>query len=332
MKNKVSRKSFIKNSALTVLALPFGFDALLKQPFGAESSSQLDAYNGNPADKKISVNIFSKHLQWLDYNDMAHLAAELGFDGIDLTVRAGGHVLPERVTTDLPRAIAEVEKAGLKVTMIATDIKNATDKHTDDILSTATRSGIKNYRMGWYNYDSRLDTLSNVGLFKTSFKNLAEKNKQYNIHGDYENHTGFFGASIWDLWLTLKDLDPRYIGCQFDIRHATVDGAEAWPVNFNLLKDHIGSFTFKDFIWKKTNGKWAVENVPLGTGMVDFKRYFALIKKYNMQLPLSLHFEYPLGGAEDGATKLTLPQTEVIKTIQTDLTTLKNWLKEFELV
>ena len=60
------------------------------------------------------------------------------------------------------------------------------------------------------------------------------------------------------------------------------------------------------------------------------KRYFAFIKKYNMQLPLSLHVEYPLGGAENGAAKLTLPKNEVIKTIKTDLITLKDWLKEFE--
>ncbi|MGN6395660.1 MAG: sugar phosphate isomerase/epimerase family protein [Mucilaginibacter sp.] len=330
MKNKLSRKSFIKNSAFTMLALPFGFDALFGKISGTDSTSLATDYNGEPADKKITVNIFSKHMQWLNYHDMGHLAAELGFDGIDLTVRAGGHVLPERVTTDLPVAVSEIEKAGLKVNMITTDIQSGY-KHTDSILKTATQLGIKNYRMGWYTYDSRLDTLSNIEHFKKSFDDLAVINKHYNMHGDYENHTSFFGASIWDLWLAIKDLDPRYIGCQFDIRHATVDGAEAWPVNFNLLKNHIGSLTFKDFIWKKTNGKWMAENVPLGTGMVDFKRYFALIKKYDMQLPLSLHIEYALGGAENGAAKLTLPQNEVIKAIKTDLITLKDWLKEFEL-
>ncbi len=331
MKNKVSRKSFIKNSAFTLLALPFGFDALFAKISGTDSASLAATYNGEPTNKKISVNIFSKHMQWLNYNDMAQLAAELGFDGIDLTVRAGGHVLPERVTTDLPTAVSEIEKAGLKVNMITTDILSGY-RYTDSILKTATQLGIKNYRMGWYSYDSRLDTLSNIELFKKRFDNLAVKNKHYNIHGDYENHTNFFGASIWDLWLTVKDLTPQYIGCQFDIRHATVDGAEAWPVNLNLLKNHIGSLTFKDFIWKKTNGKWVVENVPLGTGMVDFKRYFAFIKEYNMQLPLSLHVEYPLGGAENGTAKLTLPKNEVIKTIKTDLITLKDWLKEFELL
>jgi L-ribulose-5-phosphate 3-epimerase len=44
------------------------------------------------------VYIFSKHLQFLGYEDMAQAAAEIGFDGIDLTVRPGGHVPPETVS------------------------------------------------------------------------------------------------------------------------------------------------------------------------------------------------------------------------------------------
>ena len=45
----------------------------------------------------LKIHIFSKHLQFLIYKDMAEAAAEMGFDGIDLTVRPNGHVLPERV-------------------------------------------------------------------------------------------------------------------------------------------------------------------------------------------------------------------------------------------
>ena len=43
---------------------------------------------------------FSKHLQWLDIDDLGIALKEAGFDGADLTVRAGGHVEPENATTD----------------------------------------------------------------------------------------------------------------------------------------------------------------------------------------------------------------------------------------
>ena len=53
----------------------------------------------------VSVSVFSKHLQYLDYRALAGTIAEAGFGGIDLTVRDGGHVLPERVGDDLPKAV-----------------------------------------------------------------------------------------------------------------------------------------------------------------------------------------------------------------------------------
>ena len=53
--------------------------------------------------KKMPICIFSKHLQWCNYKEMADLAGEIGFDGVDLTVRPKGHVLPERVEEDLSR-------------------------------------------------------------------------------------------------------------------------------------------------------------------------------------------------------------------------------------
>jgi hypothetical protein len=56
-----------------------------------------------PSPPKICI--FSKHLQWLNVADAARLAADIGFDGIDLTVRKGGHIEPSRAAEELPRAL-----------------------------------------------------------------------------------------------------------------------------------------------------------------------------------------------------------------------------------
>ena len=102
---------------------------------------------GSVAPGAFSINIFSKNLHWLDYSGMAAAAAEMGFEGIDLTVRPAGHVLPERVAEDLPKAVEAVKKAGLNVFMITTAINNADDAHTEAILKTAHALGISYYRM-----------------------------------------------------------------------------------------------------------------------------------------------------------------------------------------
>src|SRR5688500_11411352 len=94
----VSRRNFLKNSLLTASLLPLADANLFAMP---------------PANKKLKVHIFSKHLQFLDYSSMAEAAAELGFDGVDLTLRPKGHVTPERVMEDLPKAAEALTKAGL---------------------------------------------------------------------------------------------------------------------------------------------------------------------------------------------------------------------------
>lgn len=321
----ISRKDFIRYATITSAGLPLGLSSLTTSGFPANNP------NHATAPDKISISIFSKNLQWLNYSDMAKLAAKMGFDGIDLTVRVKGHVSPENVARDLPIAVDAIRKEGLDVFTITTDTKSADEKYTHDVLKTAARLGIKNYRMGWYNYNNDLDPNTNVEIFKKSLADLAALNEHYQIHGDYQNHTDLFGGSLWDLWLAIKDLNPKWLGCQFDVRHATVDGARAWPTSFRLLQKYIGSMPIKDFYWEKKNDKWLTKNTALGQGMVDFKQYFQLIKKYNIVKPISLHYEYALGGAESGAAKLSIPEKEVIRQMETDLQILKSWLKEYEI-
>ena len=67
------------------------------------SADAVETTAGNPG--KLKICIFSKHLQWASVNDAAAIARDIGFDGVDLTVRAGGHVLPDRVGIDLPAAV-----------------------------------------------------------------------------------------------------------------------------------------------------------------------------------------------------------------------------------
>ena len=44
-----------------------------------------------------------------------------------------------------------------------------------------------------------------------------------------------------------------------------------------------------------------------------------------------MHFEYPLGGADRGATSLTIDKAEVISVMKRDLGVLKGWLRQSQL-
>jgi L-ribulose-5-phosphate 3-epimerase len=317
-----SRRDFIRKSILTSASLSVSPNILLNA--GVDNNRYV---MDRPGEK--TINIFSKNLHWLDYNGMAAFAAEQGFDGVDLTVRPGGHVEPERVADDLPRAVEAVKKAGLQVHMIVTGITRAEDKFTEPILKTAGTLGIGYYRLGWINYDDKKSMNDNLAYFKTQMHSFNELNKKYKIRGDYQNHSGVsFGSPVWDLWLILKEMDPQWIGSQFDVMHAQVEGGNTWPLGLKLVKDYVKTIDIKDFIWVKKDTGWKTEVVPIGEGLIDYRKYLGLLKEYKLTGPYSMHFEYPLGGIENGAKKLTIPKEDVSRAMKRDLAKFKSLLTE----
>jgi sugar phosphate isomerase/epimerase len=312
---KTSRREFIKTVSLTTA----GFYGL--KDVSAEAAPM--AVQQQPAPPKISV--FSKNLQWLDYEAMARTAKEIGFDGIDLTVRPNGHVIPERVESDLPKAVNIIRKNGLEVFEVTTAITDAGEKYTEEILSVLRDLGIGYYRLNWFEYDQIASMDENGSRMKLRMEKLADLNEKYHVHGAYQNHAGTsFGASVWDLWEAMKDLDPQFIGCQFDARHATVEGSNSWVNDFKRIYPYIKTYNIKDFAWAKTDKGWEAKSVPLGEGMVDYKKYFELIKRYKITGPISMHFEYPLGGADQGAKTISIAPEKITQAMKQDLNTLKN--------
>jgi sugar phosphate isomerase/epimerase len=300
-----------------------------KKSVSAESKNNPEAFK---------INIFSKHLQWLDYNEMAKALDEIGFDGVDLTVRPGGHVLPDRVEEDLPKAAGAVAKRGKRIYMLTTAIDNADDPLTTRILKTASSLGIKHYRMGWGHYDNSKSVEENIKSMQLNLSKLALLNEKYSISGEYQNHSGvaaegiYFGGAIWDIAMVLKEINSVWLGSQYDIYHATVEGANTWPVGLKLISPFIRSIDIKDFKWIEKDGKMISTAVPLGEGMVDFRRFFRFLKEYNLEIPVSLHYEYPLGGAENGASKLTIDSNNVVSAMKKDLSSLKNQLQDAGLI
>lgn len=78
-------------------------------------ASRADASISLPVPGRFPLVLFSKHLHWADYPLAASITRDTGCEGIDLTVRRNGHVEPERVRQDLPRAVEAFAKAGVPV-------------------------------------------------------------------------------------------------------------------------------------------------------------------------------------------------------------------------
>ena len=302
---------------------------------GAALAAAGPAASPDSVPARLKLSVFSKHFQWTDWRETAALAAETGFDAVDLTVRVGGHVLPERVADDLPRAVDTVRKAGLEVEMITTGIVDVSSPHAEIILQTAQALGIRYYRWGDFRYADQRPIADQLTEFEARARDLAALNRRYGICAMYHTHSGLgqAGASIWDIWYILRALDHRYIGINYDVGHATVEGGYGgWIHTARLTAPMMRGVALKDFLWgKNAKGEWTPQWCAPGQGMVNFPRFFAMLQQSGYRGPLQVHYEYPeLGSAHTGG-KLDIDKSKFLAILRRDVAFYRGLLRAAQL-
>jgi L-ribulose-5-phosphate 3-epimerase len=237
------------------------------------------------------VCFFSKHLQDFDYSRLGKALREAGFAGVDLTVRPEGHVLPERVADDLPRAYEAIRSHGVQVPMISTALTSAADPAARPTLSTAARLGITHFKLGYYRWGK--DIGSTLAQVKSSLEGLVELAREYGISAGFHNHVNYVGQAVWDVQPLLRDFDSKRLGYYYDFHHAVTQGTgKGWEATLQLAAPRLRMVAVKDFNWSKSSGAWRPESCALGEGAIDWARAFSMLASAGFAGPLSIHQEY----------------------------------------
>jgi sugar phosphate isomerase/epimerase len=243
---------------------------------------------------------FSKPAPQLTWPELARSAKSAGFGGIDLTVRKAGHVLPDRVTQDLPKAVAAIREAGLEVPMITTELLSADDPAAEPLLSAAGELSIPFIKPGYYHYEF-VDVRKELEAAGERFRSLVALAQKHGVQVGYHNHSGNIGAPVWDMARVMDGMDPKWAGYYFDLQHATSEGGVAgWRIAANLVMPRIKMLAVKDFYWQKTEtAGWREKDCPLGQGMCRYKDFLKTVAQAGFHGPISLHLEYQTPGVSD---------------------------------
>src|SRR5205823_4577668 len=255
--------------------------------------------------------LVSRHLQWTNVEEAVAVAAEAGCKAISWTVRRGAHILPENVERDLPKAIGLAHQAGLDTPMVITALNDGQSPRAEAVIETMRSVGIRHYRAAPFRYDYSGDLAQQLEALKPRIASLVRLNEKYGATAMYHTHSGpgNVGGGVWDLWMVVKDFDPRYVGLNYDVGHATARGGAEWIETSHFAHKHIHALSLKDFKWVRksdlvpgdpTPGRygssptwpWVTQFVPPGEGMVNFKDIFTYFQSVGFSGPLETYFEY----------------------------------------
>jgi sugar phosphate isomerase/epimerase len=252
----------------------------------------------------MQLMLFSKHLGDLDVAAAGRVIAELGFAGVDLTVRPRGHVLPENARAQLGPAVHTLRDIGLDVPLVTTGITSADDPYAVDIFEEAAAAGVPNLKLGYWRYAGFGTIHSAVEDAARDLDGIEALAARTGVRAVIHNHSGnFVSAYAPVVWQLIADRDPAAIGAYVDPGHLVVEGGlGGWRIGLDLLRDRIAVAAFKDYLWQAEQDDghthMARTAVPLGKGMVPWTEVLDCLRQAAFDGWISVHREYGVQTAE----------------------------------
>lgn len=291
----LSRRQFLGRTALAAAAL------------GTWHLPALGADDAWPP----ALTVFSKLYQELNLNfdQAAALTADAGLAGIDCPVRPKGEIEPERAADEMPRYAEALKKHGVAMLLLTSGITGVDFPHTETVLRTARKLGMRYYRLGQYRPEKGKKPGDLVPEVRARFKDLAALNRQLGMTAIFQNHSAsgnspYLGGDLNDMKALMEGFSPDEIAVAFDLGHAIVTHQDGWKAHFDKLKNHLGIAYIKDVDRVK-------RFVAFGDGEFGRTDYFRQLKELGYRRPFSLHIEYEW--MEKGKPKTREAMLEVLK-------------------
>ena len=247
---------------------------------------------------------------------LCELMKGAGYDGIQWTVRKGGHVEPAAAAANLPRLVKIAESFGLKSRSICTDItadaagKPGLTPGAETVLKVAADCGIEMFRPAYFFYDAKTETFSqSLDRIRGGFAALARLAARTGVKATYQNHSSWgpsvFGGLVWDVYECIRDLDPADVGLEYDPMHAFFETNLSWSHGLELVAPWIASVDLKDFHYQsdpKDPKKMKKQMVAAGDGVVPWAEAKKLLDANGVKPLYVLHFEYDFDKTDLGKT------------------------------
>ena len=244
--------------------------------------------------------LFTDNLSDLSFEEVCREIKKVDFEGVDLTLRPGGHVLPENAEMGLSAAHATADRLDVTIPMASTAITDVDSPHAEDIVASCAHYGVRKIKLGYWRYEPFGTIQKQLDEARKKLERIVQLTKKYKIMPCVHVHSGDIlanGGAV--LYLLLKDFSPDDVGAYVDPMHMTVEGGSyGWEMGLDLLIPWVSLVGIKNFRWQQVKRneqgqmEFRTQYVPLADGQANLSRFMQRLREIKYDGVVSLHSEY----------------------------------------
>lgn len=236
--------------------------------------------------------VFVKPWKKFPLRELGAHVRELGFEWIELPVRAGFPCQPESIARDLPEAVHILGEEGVRILNVAVDLP----LDDEQLYAACAAAGIDlnriMFRTGKRNYwEAENDA-------RRQLDRAMPLCEQYGVRLGVQNHYGdFVGVHELGLYHLLKGYDHRYVGAIWDPAHNALEGMAPEPA-LDVVAELLYIVNLKNGYWRQVSPpeaevtEWKVYWTSARHGRTSWLRVIDKLKQIGYSGPICLTAEY----------------------------------------
>ncbi len=236
--------------------------------------------------------IFTKPWKRLPLPELAAHIKSLGFDLIELPLRAGFQVEPENIERDLPAAVKLLAERGIRVL----NVTAALALDDERLYSACAAAGIKMNRVMFR--QGHADYWTAEAQARRQLDSALPFCERYGLQIGVQNHSGrFVPVNEMGAYNLLKDYDPRYVAAVWDPAHNALEGMDS-DAALDILAPYLCVVNLKNAYWWRVTGPeaqaaaWQIYWTSGAQGRASWSRVIAKLRAIDYQGPICFSAEY----------------------------------------
>ena len=261
----------------------------------------------------MQVVRFTKFWADLSVRELGERAVELGYDGLDLTVRPGYTVNPNNVAEELPPAARLWESMGVGCQMISAsgDLIDPAAGEAQRLFQAAGEAGVPRIKIGYFRYTAGQSFGAALAAARRALEGFEALSRRTGVQTVCHTHSGMcLGSNCAGLRDLLDGRDPAHVGAYPDLGHLAINGEDVLMA-LPMVRERLAAIGAKDGRHvrdERPNPRAAYTRVmvPLGQGAAEWRDALSLLHEWRFEGPISVHTEY----TADRAAAATGPDAE----------------------